>query len=201
MSVPSLNIHQLKYQFVGPVNLELNGSQCVGLSGESGSGKSLLLRAVADLDEHEGDVLLNGVNATEISASQWRKKVGMLPADSQWWFDTVGEHFIAADIHLLSRLGFDKSVLSWSVSRISSGEKQRLALLRLLENNPLVLLLDEPTANLDKNNTIIFESVVQDYLKKNNACAIWVSHDLDQLKRVASQHFTIKSGQLEMLPC
>lgn len=201
MSSSNLNIHQLEYQFVGPVNLEINSSQCIGLSGESGSGKSLLLRAVSDLDEHKGEVSLNDINAHEMSAPQWRKKVAMLPADSQWWLDTVGEHFTQLDKKLLLKLGFDESALEWSVSRISTGEKQRLALLRLLENNPAVLLLDEPTANLDKNNTLLFESIVLDYLKKNNACAIWVSHDLAQLERVSELRFKLESGQLVQHTC
>ncbi len=201
MPSSNLNIRQLEYQFVGPVNLEVNPAQCIGLSGESGCGKSLLLRAVADLDEYKGEVLLNDINANEMSAPQWRKQVAMLPADSQWWFDTVGEHFDQPDKELLSRLGFNEATLEWNISRISTGEKQRLALLRLLENKPAVLLLDEPTANLDADNTLLFESIVLDYLKKNNACAIWVSHDLAQLERVAELRFKLESGALVQQPC
>lgn len=201
MPSSSLNIQQLEYQTIGPINLQINAAQCVGLSGESGCGKSLLLRAVADLDEHQGDVSLDDVNANEMTAPQWRKKVAMLPADSQWWLDTVGEHFIQVDKDLLSILGFDEGALSWSISRISSGEKQRLALLRLLANKPSVLLLDEPTANLDKNNTLLFEKIVLDYLKQNSACAIWVSHDLEQLERVSSTNFKLESGRLVPQAC
>jgi UDP-glucose/iron transport system ATP-binding protein len=201
MSSSNLNIQQLEYQFVGPINLDIHSTQCIGLSGESGSGKSLLLRAVADLDEHKGDVLLNGLNANEMSAPEWRGRVAMLPADSQWWFDTVGEHFDNYDKKLLSELGFEEEALMWSIGRISTGEKQRLALLRLLEKKPAVLLLDEPTANLDKKNTLIFESIVQNYLQKNNACAIWVSHDLVQLERVSKSRFKLESGQLVKQVC
>jgi len=201
MSGLNLNIHQLEYQFVGPVSLNINPAQCIGLSGDSGCGKSLLLRAVADLDEHQGEILLNDMNANEMSAPQWRKQVAMLPADSQWWFDTVGEHFNRPDIEMLNQLGFDEAALAWSISRVSTGEKQRLALLRLLENKPAVLLLDEPTANLDNNNTLLFESIVLDYLKKNNACAIWVSHDLAQLERVSAIRFKLESGALVQQPC
>jgi len=201
MPSSSLKIQQLEYQTIGPLNLQINAAQCVGLSGESGCGKSLLLRAVADLDEHQGDVSLDDVNANKMSAPQWRKKVAILPADSQWWLDTVGEHFDQVDKDMLSMLGFDEDALSWSISRISSGEKQRLALLRLLANKPSVLLLDEPTANLDKNNTLLFEKIVLDYLKQNNACAIWVSHDLEQLERVASINFKLQSGRLVPQAC
>ena len=201
MSNPCLNISQLEYQFVGPLDFVVNSAQIIGLSGESGCGKSLMLRAIADMDEHKGDISLYGMLANEMTAPEWRHKVALLPADSQWWFDTVGEHFHRLDKNLLTSLGFDESALDWSIGRISTGEKQRLALLRLLENKPSVLLLDEPTANLDKKNTLVFESVVKNYLHENNACAIWVSHNMDQLDRVAESIFKLESGQLMSHTC
>ena len=201
MSTSGLKVHQLEFQFIGPVNVEVKPAQCIGLSGESGCGKSLLLRAIADLDEHKGDVLLDGVKASDIPAPQWRTKVALLPADSQWWCDTVDGHFSLVDKDMLYKLGFKDATLNWNISRMSSGEKQRLALLRVLVNQPAVLLLDEPTANLDENNTLLFESIVENYLIQNNACAIWVSHDLQQLDRVASIQFKLESGQLVKQLC
>ncbi|MCW9013420.1 MAG: ATP-binding cassette domain-containing protein [Gammaproteobacteria bacterium] len=194
-----LQINQLGYQHCGPIDLQIDAAECIGVSGESGSGKSLLLRAIADLDEHAGQVVVNDVAAADMSAPDWRKIVAVLPADSQWWFDTVGEHFRDDQNARLTALGFSSDVMGWSISRMSSGEKQRLALLRLLNNRPVVLLLDEPTANLDYTNTLIFEQVVDDYLQQNNACAIWVSHDSDQLKRIAQRHFLLAEGRLQ--PC
>lgn len=160
-----------------------------------------MLRALADLDQHEGDVELDGAKCSSVPACQWRKQIGLLPADSQWWFDTVGEHFSQVDHELLQRLGFSDDVMQWQVSRISTGEKQRLALLRLLQNKPAVLLLDEPTANLDAANEKAFEKIVADYIAQNQACAIWVSHDLDQLKRVSSTQFEMANGRLQENPC
>lgn len=191
-----LKIKQLQNEIIGPIDLEIKPVQCIGLSGESGAGKSRLLRAIADLDEHTGQVELNQESYLEILPFNWRKQVGLLPADSQWWFDSVGEHFERIDKELLKLLGFSEDVTSWSISRISSGEKQRLALMRLLSNKPKVLLLDEPTANLDRNNTNIFENIIKTYLSKNDACAIWVSHDADQLDRVSTHQFKIADGKL-----
>ena len=191
-----LKLHQLKYQSCGPVDLVVESGECIGLSGESGSGKSLMLRAIADLDEHGGDVLLDDVNCTSVAAPQWRQKVALLPAESQWWFDTVGEHFNMTDTDLFQRLGFKPQVAGWQVSRLSSGEKQRLALIRMLGTSPKVLLLDEPTANLDRQNTATFEQIVADYIATHHACAIWVSHDREQLQRVSNRMYTIDKGQL-----
>ncbi len=195
-----LKINRLVFRHCGPVDLVLDAHQCMGISGTSGSGKSLLLRAIADLDQHDGQVLLEGQSANDVDAPQWRQQVALLPAESQWWFDTIGEHFDDVDSALLEAFGFDEDVMSWSVSRMSSGEKQRLALLRLLNNHPRVLLLDEPTANLDQHNSGVFEGIIQNYLQQQSACAIWVSHDPEQLARVAQVRYTMQDGQLEREP-
>ena len=191
-----LNIEQLSYQHCGPINLTIDNAQCVAVFGESGCGKSLMLRAIADLDAHQGTVALDAIPSQQMPASDWRKQVALLPAESQWWFDSVGEHFKTIDQASFTRLGFSAEVASWQVSRLSSGEKQRLALLRLLQNNPRVLLLDEPTANLDRENTRLFEDFVAEYLKQNNACAIWVSHDAQQLQRVTDELYELTEGRL-----
>lgn len=191
-----LSIKNLSFLHCGPVNLEIKAGECIGISGGSGSGKSRLLRAVADLDEHKGEVMLDQVNQQEIRASSWRKKVALLSAETHWWFDTVGEHFHSLPENQLHSLGFSQDVRSWPVARLSSGEKQRLGLLRLLENHPQVLLLDEPTANLDQKNVAIFEKFVIEYLSAQSACAIWVSHDNEQLQRISQQQLELVDGEL-----
>ena len=77
----------------GPYSLHIAAGECVALRGPSGSGKSLLLRAIADLDPHEGEVTLDGVACEMIPAPEWRRQVALLPVESQWWLDEVGEHF------------------------------------------------------------------------------------------------------------
>jgi len=98
--------------------------ECIGISGASGSGKTRLLRAIADMDEHQGEVCLDGVVSTLMPASKWRKKVALLPADSVWWFDHIGEHFQSYNDYF-SALGFTEEIMQWESVRCSSGEKQR----------------------------------------------------------------------------
>jgi ABC-type transport system involved in cytochrome bd biosynthesis fused ATPase/permease subunit len=191
-----LTIEELQYQNIGPLDFNIDEGQCAGLTGESGCGKTLLLRSLADLDEHQGRVCINEINCNDIEAPEWRKQVALLPADSHWWFDTVGEHFLSYDKAILEKLGFNDDVMSWAVSRISSGEKQRLALARVLINKPAVLLLDEPTANLDKRNTLMFEKIIFDYLNNNLSCALWVTHDVEQLDRVSQIKYKLIEGKL-----
>jgi ABC-type iron transport system FetAB ATPase subunit len=83
------------------------------------------------------------------------------------------------------------------VAQLSSGEKQRLALLRLMVNRPRVLLLDEPTANLDPENVTRVEKLVAAYLRREGAAVLWVSHDPEQTRRVAQRRLRLQAGRLK----
>lgn len=195
-----LDIESLKLPGIEPVSIRLVAGQCLGITGDSGCGKSRLLRAIADMDVVEGDVLLEKTSRKEFSGHAWRKIVCLLPAESQWWGDVVKMNFpencLENALPYLNATGFDDTVFNWQVSRCSSGEKQRLAIARALANKPRILLLDEPTANLDEENAMKVETLISAYLDNNNAAAIWVSHNLSQLKRVSlSKWYTLsKSG-------
>ena len=192
-------IQNLIFYEIGPINLSIATAECVGLTGQSGIGKTLFLRALGDLEPSKGQILLGETAIDSISAPEWRKQVGLLPAESSWWFDTVGEHFKKVDMADLVAFGFNQEVMEWDISRLSSGERQRLALLRLLANHPRVLLLDEPTANLDEENKLRAEHYLINFLKKNQVIALWVSHDLQQLSRVASRIYNMSAKGLTIL--
>ncbi len=190
-------LRDFSYYTIAPFQLRLEAGETVSLSGPSGSGKTLLLRALCDLDPHRGEVLLEGVPCSETEPHLWRRRVGFLPAESSWWYDTVGEHFPLRNGLSLSELGFDAEVLSWDIHRLSAGEKQRLSLLRLLANRPRVLLLDEPTANLDAENRDRVEWLLTGWLKQQGCAVIWVTHDPAQRRRIAKRHYDIVAGRLQ----
>jgi putative ABC transport system ATP-binding protein len=192
-----LTIKQLVTHHVGPLDIELAAGECAALSGPSGAGKTLLLRAIADLDAHEGEVLLDGIASSSMRAHEWRCRVGLLPAESQWWGESIGEHFQEVDEVLLGELGFDHEVMAWEVARCSTGERQRLALMRLLQNQPQVLLLDEPTASLDAENVARVEALIARLRQQQGLAVLWVSHDVAQAQRVATRRLRIADGQLQ----
>jgi UDP-glucose/iron transport system ATP-binding protein len=198
-----LCLSKLSFLGNGPYSITINPGECVGLTGRSGVGKTQLLRAVADVIAHEGDCSLDGNACSSVFPPDWRKMVAMLPAESFWWYDTVGSHF---DLEtgtgkikdLLGKLGFSLDVMGWQISRLSTGERQRLSLLRTLVSRPRVLLLDEPTSALDKKMVHVVEEILRDICSLDHIICLWVSHDLEQLFRVAGRVFRVEpSGLVE----
>ena len=190
-----LHLKNLSFLERGPYNLALQPGKILAISGESGAGKSLLLRAIADLEEHDGEMTLNGRSYLEFAGAEWRRKVMFLPAESHWWQEKVRDHLLhEPGAELLADIGFAPEVLDWEISRLSSGEKQRLAILRMLLHRPSVLLLDEPTASLDQKNIGKIEAMLKKYIAENQASAIWVSHDPAQIERVSDRHLKILAG-------
>jgi ABC-type iron transport system FetAB ATPase subunit len=188
------------------IHLTLAAGERLFLSGPSGCGKSLLLRAIADLDPHSGEVWLDDRPRSRVSPPEWRRRVGLLPTESHWWAETVGEHWPTSAMtldreRLLGMLGFDEDVRDWSIARLSTGERQRLALARLLLNQPQALLLDEATANLDPVNRERVETVLEEYRATHHAAVLWVSHDLEQRIRLGGRRMVIHDGGLEPESC
>ncbi len=192
-----LRIEQLRTALFGPADFAVDGGEYLCLSGESGSGKTQLLRAIADLDPHEGEAYLDDQPASAMPAPEWRRRVGLLTAESPWWEERVAEHFCSRDPDGLAALGFAQEVMDWRIERLSSGERQRLALLRLLCNRPQVLLLDEPTANLDPEATRRVEALVDNYREREQAAVVWVSHNPEQILRLGGRHLRMAAGHLE----
>jgi ABC-type iron transport system FetAB ATPase subunit len=164
----------------------------------SGSiGKSVLLRMVADLDPHEGDALLDGAACSGMPAPEWRRMVTYVAAESGWWHERVEAHFSPGTdfAALLPAVGIPAEARAWPVARLSTGERQRLALLRALSPENRVLLLDEPTSALDAENTGLVEALLRGRLSTGTAILL-VTHDPEQATRMASRHLEVRDGQL-----
>jgi len=202
-SMQGLLLKQVITHHIGPINLSISKAEVVGVSGNSGAGKSLLLRAIADLDPHQGEISLGGTPQTEIAPHLWRSQVAYIAAESHWWGDHVIDHFEQNSPenreYWLQQAGFGIDSLGWEVHRLSTGERQRLSIVRHLLREPCVLLLDEPTASLDRENIQRVEQMLLHYQQQQQAALLWVSHDQEQLGRVAQRQFRMVDGVLTPL--
>lgn len=193
----TLRVADLYRPGLGPVSLAIGPGEIMCVHGPSGSGKTLLLRAIADLDPNQGRVTLDELVRGDTPAHQWRRAVMYLPPESHWWAEQARPHAPTWPPGMLTALGLEESILDREIRLLSSGERQRLALVRALVRMPRALLLDEPTANLDPDSTGAAEKLIRDYLQQQAAPVLWVSHDPGQRERVATQVRHMAGGQLE----
>ena len=196
----SLRVKQLRSEHAGPFELILGMGACAAITGPSGSGKSLFLRMIADLDPNEGEIWLNGRERASMPAPEWRKQVSYVSAESGWWADTVIEHFPGSTrdaIEIMSaRLGLRDELIDAPVTQLSTGEKQRLALMRAMLPNPPVLLLDEPTGPLDEASVARVETLLQGRMASGMSI-LMVTHDPNQAQRLGSERYRMTARRME----
>ena len=199
---PRLSLRGVRSALAGPFDLELPAGTCLAISGASGAGKSLLLRMIADLDPNTGEVRLDGVLREAMSGPAWRRKACYVAAESGWWRETPCEHFAPehrdAGRAVAKKLGVREGAFDEEVRRLSTGERQRLALVRALVLDPPILLLDEPTGPLDPESAGRVETVLAERLAAGTTIML-VSHDPSQAKRMGADRRLMRNRRLETL--
>lgn len=186
---PVLRVERVKIGDLPPLSFEVAEGECLGIEGPSGSGKTRLLRGLADLDPVKGYIRIDGVSRAETSATQWRRLVRYVAAEPAWWTETARPVFgdgaqAARAFRHLNALGLDAAIADRPLSLVSTGERQRLALVRALSDEPKVLLLDEPTGALDAESVALVEELIRFQLLSGRIVLL-VSHDERQLARLA----------------
>ena len=199
--IPLLEVTDLQRVGLNPTSFSLPDRTCIAVRGPSGAGKTLLMRAIADLDPNDGRVSLDGEDRAAIPAPLWRRRVTYVPAEPGWWAETIGEHFAdwPAALPLVERVGLSDAARTWPVARCSTGERLRLALARALAIGPRVLLLDEPTAALDTALVGSVEALIREQIAAGMS-ALWVTHDPEQAKRIADRALIVEAGQVRQAP-
>ena len=194
-----LRIANLLSALAGPFDLELAAGECVAITGPSGAGKSLFLRMVADLDPNQGEVFLEGVERRTLPAPAWRRKVVYNAAEPGWWHERVADHFPGTELEaaraMAPRLALAPALLDAPVLQLSTGERQRMALIRALALASPVLLLDEATGALDEDSTLLVEAVLRERLAAG-VTIVMVTHSAAQAARLGSRHLRMEDRRL-----
>jgi ATP-binding cassette, subfamily B, bacterial MsbA len=194
------------------INMKIGAGKTVALVGMSGGGKSTLSDLIPRFyDPEQGVMLFDGVDARRFSLKSLRAEIGLVSQHTFLFNDTIRANIAygggkgdfaaivaaakAANAHdFIARLpnGYDTLVGELGV-RLSGGERQRLAIARALLKNAPILILDEPTSNLDSEG----ERVVQDAIERlmANRTTLMIAHRLSTVRR-ADRIFVIVSGEI-----
>ncbi|MFN3945617.1 MAG: ABC transporter ATP-binding protein [Allosphingosinicella sp.] len=182
-------------------SLELRAGELVCLVGPNGSGKTSLLHAIAGIGHPAGRVLIDGADLRSASPERRPRLIGFLPAsrDLKWPLaaaDVVrlgggSSEEVAAALAALDL----KQLADRRVDRLSTGERSRVLLARVLAPSPRLLLLDEPVANLDP----LWQLKLMDLLRaraRAGAALLVAIHDLDAAARFADRMIVMDGGRI-----
>ena len=196
-----------------PLDLFIPSGQCVSVVGPSGSGKSTLLGLIAGLDTPTtGEILIDGIEITNLDedamASLRGSKIGfvfqffpLIPSLSA--FENILVPLEISGVAgarkraegLLEDVGLLERAHHYP-SQLSGGEQQRVAIARALANNPLILLADEPTGNLDSTNGHHVVEILLDVNRQCGTTVVLVTHD-NELAGISEVTLAMRDGQAE----
>ena len=208
--VKKIEVDSKEKTILNGVDLNIEKGEKVVIIGPSGAGKSTFLRCINLLEDFsEGDIVFNGKSILEFKKSILRQKIGMIFQHFNLFSHmTVKKNITFAPVKLKIRskkeanlqakkllesvkLGNKASIFP---SRLSGGEKQRVAIVRALAMNPEVLLVDEPTSALDPKTAEEIAYVLKSLA--NDITVIAVTHDMNFAKNLATRLVFMENGKI-----
>ena len=220
LSLENLNKSFDDHVILDDVNFNIDSNEIVALIGPSGAGKSTILNLITNvIDPDGGNVVIDGTNINEIKNNKLRaKKVGIIRQS----FDLVDSMSVINNV-LMGRFnewGFGKSFLNLfktqekdlalqtldkvglknkanqKVSLLSGGEKQRVAIARIMVQNPKLILADEPVSSLDPARSEEILELLIDISRQGNKSLLASVHSVDLVKKYFDRAIALRNGQL-----
>ncbi len=188
---------------VDSVSFEVSGGEALALLGSNGAGKSTLIKCMLGLLDYTGEITVNGINARERS-KEAKSLIGYLPQEPVFYdmrtkdlirfFARIRGAGKGSEERLLDGVGLSGHADKYA-SELSGGMRQRLSFAVALLSEPEVLLLDEPTSNLDARARVDFLKLVKEY-KDRGKTVVFSSHRLDEVDYLADRVVLMREGRL-----
>ena len=180
--------HNAKKCVLKNINIVINPGEKICFIGSSGSGKSTigqLIERFYDIDE--GEILIDGINITQYNLISLRKNISYVSQEPVLFNDTVFNNIKYGnpdikneDIQKYAKLfKIDDILYEVNFDNLSGGQKQRIALIRALLKNSKILILDESTSALDRENELNVRKIIFDYIEEKNITTIIISHKIN----------------------
>jgi energy-coupling factor transport system ATP-binding protein len=224
MNSQVINIRDVTYCYPGVqkpvlenINLEIQAGEFIGIVGANGSGRSTLCYCINGLIPHSiggtlnGQVVVHDVNTSKSTTSEIAQRVGFVFSDPEAQLTqlTVADEVtfgpanlgicreeiakrVKESLKLVQLEGLDNR----NTHSLSGGQQQRLAIASVLAMAPDILILDEPTSNLDPEGTYEVFSIVTKLNRENNVTVIMVEHQVDLLAEFATRILAMDQGKI-----
>lgn len=187
----------------------LPGEICT-IVGPPGAGKSTLLSLFNRLqDPDHGEIFFQNRPLKQIDVLSLRRKVSMVFPQPSLFEGTVADNINYGPslgknkplpgnnaLPFLQMVGLEPEFLGLSADKLSTEQQQRVSIARCLANNPHVLLLDDPTSELKTEGAAAIEGLCMDLHKEKGLTLVWVTHDLEQARRLGGRMFLLDTGTI-----
>jgi iron complex transport system ATP-binding protein len=197
------------------VSFELRDGQIIVLLGANGAGKTTLVKALnGTLPTSDGEIRLDERLLTDISRREIAKNIGVVAQENETRFPITVLEFVlsgrfvhggsfgwesATDIEFAEKALEDCDLAGYAsrlMNELSGGERQRVVLARALATGAKILLLDEPTANLDLAHQAMMFRLVRERSHSCGASAVVITHDLNLAAEFADEILLLKDGRI-----
>ncbi|AEJ23485.1 ABC transporter ATP-binding protein [Weissella koreensis] len=197
------------------INLEFEDGNFYSIVGESGSGKTTMLSFLAGLDvPKKGDIRVNGASIYKIGLTKYRQKYVSTIYQAYNLLKTMTAYqnietaleitdsrhrgdkkFI---LNSLESVGISRSKAMMSIQKLSGGEQQRVAIVRALLVDAKIVLADEPTGNLDHDNSQLIVNLFKELASEYGKTVIMITHD-DKLAQQADIQIKLQKNKFEVI--
>lgn len=209
MECKDIGLIKNKQTILNNISFTIQSGDCIGIMGPSGSGKSSLFRLLNLLNSPtQGQILYKDKNIQEYAPTELRRRISYILQKPYLFGTTVQENLTYSyqllgqkpdfkEIHsYLDKVKLPENILEKKNTALSGGEQQRIALIRSLLIKPEIILLDEVTAALDEENTLLLEKLIVAEQHLYHLTLLFITHNQEQAKRLAHKILYLEAGTI-----
>ena len=215
LEVRNISIKYDERDVLSDVSFELSGGEVIALLGANGAGKTTLIQALnGTLPVANGAIELDGRDLSDLSRREIAANIAVVAQENETRFPVTVLEFVlsgrfvhggafgwetAGDIEFAERALADCDLADFTsrlMNELSGGERQRVVLARAIATNARILLLDEPTANLDLSHQAMMFRLVRKRCDECSCAAVVITHDLNLAAAFADEIILLKNGKI-----
>ena len=212
ITIKDLTFSYNSHKILDDLNVVIENSEVLSLVGPNGSGKTTLIKCIDRILKPRGSILLDGLELERMSRQEVARQIGYVPQSSSTplattVFDTVlmgrkphiswrvADSDLDKVAEVLEKLHLEDLAMR-DFAQLSGGQKQKVLIARALAQEPAVLLLDEPTSNLDMRHQLEVMEIVRNLVHEKKIAAVMAIHDLNLASRFSDKLVMLKNGQV-----